>query len=298
MGLFRKSVPGLEEHRVGSCDLHISIAGLLVSESCNIGWTPVIKHSVPALTRDRLAHVDATYLRMDTLKAANAALIEHQARIGLAQVWSGGHVASVDGMRFVVPVQTINARHNPHYWGQRRGATWLNMINDQASGLAGKVVAGTPRDSLHVLDVLYDRDGGQKPQMIVTDTASAPGTAPTRARHRRAQRGIPASAGDSSIRVAQRAAEASLRGGGGLVFEPRAGIALGDGRGRAGQRRHRGPREHGRSLGMFGRAAIDNVLPDHLLGSAAVAPVLSANQLFADEKPRAYRAVFTEEGRP
>ena len=153
-------------------DLHISIAALLVSESCNIGWTPVIKHGVPALTRDRLAHIDATYLRMDTIKAANAALIEHQARIGLAQTWGGGHLASVDGMRFVVPVQTIGARHNPHYWGQKRGATWLNMLNDQAAGLAGKVVAGTPRDSLHVLDVLYDRDGGQKPQMIVTDTAS------------------------------------------------------------------------------------------------------------------------------
>ncbi|MFD4190516.1 Tn3 family transposase [Amycolatopsis thermoflava] len=153
-------------------DLHITIAALLVSEACNIGWTPVIKHAVPALTRDRLAHVDATYLRMETLKAANAALIDEQARIGLAQIWGGGHVASADGMRFVVPVQTINARHNPHYWGQRRGATWLNMINDQAAGLGGKVVAGTPRDSLHVLDVLYDRDGGQKPQMIVTDTAS------------------------------------------------------------------------------------------------------------------------------
>jgi TnpA family transposase len=34
------------------------------------------------------------------------------------------------------------------------------------------VVAGTPRDSLYVLDVLYDRDGGKRPEMIVTDTAS------------------------------------------------------------------------------------------------------------------------------
>lgn len=33
-------------------------------------------------------------------------------------------------------------------------------------------MAGTPRDSLRVLDVLYDRDGGQRPQMIVTDTSS------------------------------------------------------------------------------------------------------------------------------
>ena len=46
------------------------------------------------------------------------------------------------------------------------------MINDQAAGLGAKVVAGTPRDSLYVLDVLYDRDGGVKPQTIVTDTAS------------------------------------------------------------------------------------------------------------------------------
>jgi len=46
------------------------------------------------------------------------------------------------------------------------------MINDQAAGLGGKIVAGTPRESLYVLDVLYDRDGGKRPEMIVTDTAS------------------------------------------------------------------------------------------------------------------------------
>ncbi|GAB3893359.1 hypothetical protein GCM10027612_42790 [Microbispora bryophytorum subsp. camponoti] len=47
------------------------------------------------------------------------------------------------------------------------------MLNDQASGLGGMVVAGTPRDSLYVLDVLYDRDGGKRPETIVTDTSSA-----------------------------------------------------------------------------------------------------------------------------
>jgi hypothetical protein len=75
-------------------------------------------------------------------------------------------------MRFVVPVPSVYARPNPKYFGRRGGATWLNMINDQAAGLGGKVVAGTPRDSLDLLDVLYDRDGGKRPKMIVTDTAS------------------------------------------------------------------------------------------------------------------------------
>jgi hypothetical protein len=41
------------------------------------------------------------------------------------------------------------------------------MVNDQAAGLAGKVVAGTPRDSLNVLDVLDDQDGGTFPKPLV-----------------------------------------------------------------------------------------------------------------------------------
>ncbi len=149
----------------------MSIAALLVAHGCNVGMTPVVG-GARALTRDRLSHVDQTYLRLATYKAANATLIAAQAGIPLAQAWGGGLVASVDGMRFVVPSATVYARPNPKYFGRGRGATWLNMLNDQASGLGGMVVAGTPRDSLYVLDVLYDRDGGKRPEMIVTDTAS------------------------------------------------------------------------------------------------------------------------------
>ncbi|WUG75747.1 transposase [Streptomyces sp. NBC_00457] len=87
-----------------------------------------------------------------TYRAANAALIGHQASIGLVQVRGGDLVASVDGMRFVVPVPSVYARPNLKCFGRRGGATWLNMINDQAAGRGGKVVAGTPRDSLYVLD--------------------------------------------------------------------------------------------------------------------------------------------------
>ena len=46
------------------------------------------------------------------------------------------------------------------------------MINDQAAGLGGKVVAGTVRDSLHMIDVLFNQDGGQRPDIVVSDTGS------------------------------------------------------------------------------------------------------------------------------
>jgi hypothetical protein len=104
-------------------DLATTLAALLVVEACNIPRGPVVKAGVEALTRARLAHVHAHYLRLDTIRAANAALIEAQAGIALAQLWGGGLVASVDGMRFVVPVRTVHAAPNPRLraWTGRAG---------------------------------------------------------------------------------------------------------------------------------------------------------------------------------
>ena len=153
-------------------DLPVSVAALLVAEACNVGLTPVTKPAVPALTRDRLSHVDQNYLRAETHSAANARLIEAQASVGVAQLWGGGLIASVDGLRFVVPVQTINAAPSPRYFGLRRGVTWLNAVNDQVAGIGAVVVPGTMRDSLHILDTLLNLDAGPKPDMVATDTAS------------------------------------------------------------------------------------------------------------------------------
>jgi TnpA family transposase len=132
----------------------------------------VTSPGVPALIRDRLHHVDQNYVRVDTLAAANTALVEAQAEIRLAQVWGGGLLASIDGIRFVVPVRSIHARPNPKFFGRKRGITWLNMLNDQSAGLAAKVLSGTPRDSLNVIDVVQLQRGGKVPEAIITDTGS------------------------------------------------------------------------------------------------------------------------------
>ena len=152
--------------------LDVSVAAILVAEACNVGLTPVVKDGHPALTRGRLAHVDQHYVRADTLRAANSRLVQAQSALGLAQRWGTGLLASVDGMRFVVPVATVNAGANPRYFGHGRGLTWLNYLNDQVAGLGAVVVPGTVRDSLHILDGLLDLDVGQRPEMVATDTAS------------------------------------------------------------------------------------------------------------------------------
>ncbi|MGW6483970.1 Tn3 family transposase [Streptomyces sp. NPDC055059] len=153
-------------------DLATSLVALLVSEACNIGLTPVVNPGYEALTRARLVHVDQYYLRADTIAAANAALIAAQADIPIVRYWGNGLLASVDGLRFQVPVRTINAAPSPKYFGFKRGITWLNAVNDQVAGIGQMVVPGTPRDSLHILDALLNLDGGVKPEMVATDNAS------------------------------------------------------------------------------------------------------------------------------
>ncbi|MGW0449786.1 Tn3 family transposase [Streptosporangium sandarakinum] len=153
-------------------DFPMSLAALIVAEACNVGLVPIEKPNVPALTRARLQQVDQGYLRGETIAAANARLIAAQSGIGIVRHWGSGHIASADGLRFVVPVQSLHAVHNPIYFGRQSGATWLNVVNDQVMGIGGLVVPGTLRDSLFILDAIFNLDGGPRPETVVTDTAS------------------------------------------------------------------------------------------------------------------------------
>lgn len=152
--------------------LPLSVAAVLIAEACNVGLTPVIGEGHPALTRDRLGHVQANYVRTETHTAANALLINAQTGVPIAKSWGGGLLASVDGLRFVVPVRTINAAPNPKYFGHGRGLTWFNAVNDQVAGIGAVVIPGTVRDSLYVLDTILNLDGGPQPEMVASDTAS------------------------------------------------------------------------------------------------------------------------------
>jgi TnpA family transposase len=134
--------------------------------------TPLIHPDIPALTRERLSWVQQNYLRAETLTRANALIVEAHAQLSLANVWGGGEVASVDGLRFVVPVRSINSGPNPRYFGVGRGVTYLNYTSDQFSGLNGIVIAGTIRDSVYILECLLEQQTTLNPVEIMTDSAS------------------------------------------------------------------------------------------------------------------------------
>jgi hypothetical protein len=104
-------------------DLELSNCAVLVAEACNTGLEPFVSPDVPALTYGRLLWVQQNYIRPETLICANARLVDAQAQIPLAQAFGGGEVASADGLRFVVPVRTLNAGPSSEYYAGSRTTT-------------------------------------------------------------------------------------------------------------------------------------------------------------------------------
>jgi TnpA family transposase len=154
-------------------DLVTSICAVLVAEACNVGLEPMVRQDVPALRRGRLAWVAQNYLRAETLARANARLVAYHSELPLARIWGGGEVASVDGLRFVVPVPSVHAGRNPKYYGLAgRGVTYLNYVSDQFSGFHAIVVPGTLRDSMFILDGLLEQQTVLDPTEVMADTAS------------------------------------------------------------------------------------------------------------------------------
>jgi len=171
---FADAFTHLSEGRARAENLDTSICAVLLAEACNISLTEVAQPGVRALSYNRLSWVSQNYVRAETIAAANELLLSAYSRIPLVEILGDGHIATVDGMRFQVPVRSIYTGPNPRYFARGRGVTWLNYVSDQFAGLHAIVVPGTLRDSLMMLDGLLELqppgDGG--PTTIITDQAS------------------------------------------------------------------------------------------------------------------------------
>lgn len=154
-------------------DLPMSLCAVLLAEACHIGLEPVVHSNTPALTRGRLSWVQQNYIRAETLTRSNARLVDTQATLALAQQWGGGEVASADGLRFVVPVRTINAGPNRKYFNADRGVTYDNFTSNQFTGFHAIVIPGTLRDSMFILDGLLEHQTQLQPVEVMADTAGA-----------------------------------------------------------------------------------------------------------------------------
>jgi TnpA family transposase len=169
---FASDFTHVNEHGAHADVLPISVCAVLLAEACNVGLEPLVRPEIPALMRARLAWIQQSYIRADTITAANARLVDVHAALPLTLAWGGGELASADGLRFVVPVRSVHAGANPKYFGRGKGVTYINYTSAGSIGFFGFVVPGTLRDSMVILDGLLEQHTSLRPTTLVTDSAS------------------------------------------------------------------------------------------------------------------------------
>lgn len=149
-------------------DKRILIAALMAIGT-NIG-TGKMADSLSTISYKQLANAAQWRLYDDSLKKAQATLVNYQNKLFLSDFWGDGTTSSSDGMRIQVSVSSIHADSNPHY-GMKKGATLYRFLNDQYSAFYTKIISTNARDAVHVIDGLLDHETDLNIEEHYTDTA-------------------------------------------------------------------------------------------------------------------------------
>ena len=121
----------------------------ILAQACNFGTSRMAE--LCGISPDTIAWTTRWYLREDTLRAANAAVVNVHHRHPLAQVWGGGTLSSSDGLRFPIRGRSITARTLPRYFVDQGGTSYTH-ISDQHTTYGTRIIVTTDRDATYVLD--------------------------------------------------------------------------------------------------------------------------------------------------
>jgi TnpA family transposase len=158
---------GYEPHSGNS---HATLLAALIAHGTNLGIA-AMGQSAPGISVGMLQHVTQWFLRDETLKAANAALVNYHHKLPLSAVWGAGAVSSSDGQRFGVQQSSLLASFYPRYFGYyERAVSVYTHVSDQYSVFGTRVISCSPREALYVLDGLLENNTLLRLQTHHTDT--------------------------------------------------------------------------------------------------------------------------------
>jgi TnpA family transposase len=146
-----------------------TLLATLIAHGTNLGLA-TMAHRVEGITADMLQEMSQWGLRAETLKAANAILVNYHHHLPLRAVWGDGTVSSSDGQRFGLQASSLLGSLYPRYYGYYdRAVTVYTHIADQQSVLHTQVIACSVREALYVLDGLLDNHTILRPKEHFVD---------------------------------------------------------------------------------------------------------------------------------
>ena len=167
---FTRSFVPLEPHRSRPEQFYKSLLAAIISQSTNLGVVAMAQ-SVPGVTLDMLRHTMQHYLRDETLKDANAAIVDAHHQLPLSSLHGDGRFSSSDAQRFKIRADSLLGSYYPRYFGYYdRAISLYTHVSDQFSVFATRAISCGPREALYVLDGLLDNNTILRIRDHTTDT--------------------------------------------------------------------------------------------------------------------------------
>ena len=147
-----------------------TLLATLIAHGTNLGIATMAHSVEERISPDMLQDMSQWCLREETLKAANALLVNYHHRLPLSAVWGDGTVSSSDGQRFALQASSLLGSLYPRYFGYYEPAlTVYTHVADQHSVLHTQVIACSVREAIHVLEGLLHHDTILRPQEHFVD---------------------------------------------------------------------------------------------------------------------------------
>jgi TnpA family transposase len=104
-----------------------------------------------SISYDVLAWTAEWCLRQQTLREANAAIVDYHHRLPMSRMFGSGTMSSSDGQRFPMRGKSLTARHLSRYFVDEGISTYTH-VSDQHSTYGTKIIVATDREAHYVLD--------------------------------------------------------------------------------------------------------------------------------------------------
>ncbi len=147
-----------------------TLLAALVAHGTNLGIV-AMADSAEGMTVDRLQDITRTCLREDTIRAANAILVNYVRQLKVSSYWGDGRSSSSDGQRFGVQGSSLLASFYPRYFGYYdRAVTVYTHMSNQFSVFNTEVISCAEREALYVLEGLLCNENELDIEFHTSDT--------------------------------------------------------------------------------------------------------------------------------
>jgi len=130
----------------------------IISQATNLGIV-TMQDCTTDITVEMMRYVSDAYIREETIKAANAEIVNKHSTLQLSQVYGKGSLSSSDGQRFAVTASSLLSSYYPRYYGYYEQVLGIyTHMSDQFSVYNTNAISCAPRESLYVIDGILDNN--------------------------------------------------------------------------------------------------------------------------------------------